>query len=138
MKTEHYFVCEKDRLFCNAHSMHDCSFTAAYESDSLVLFFDHLEQYRDITNSFMLFDGYKQLRIIYHNVRNFELELKFGKKEMFFCNTVAPLLDKKLIMFKFSVDSFDQLSLHFSAFIKHRIWGCKIEMQLSEIEYIWE
>ena len=45
MKTELFLFSEKGELFSKAHPMHDCSFTATFDNSTLVLTFDHLDEY---------------------------------------------------------------------------------------------
>ena len=41
MKTELFPINEKSELFSKAHSMHDCSFVATFEQNTLILTFDN-------------------------------------------------------------------------------------------------
>ena len=66
------------------------------------------------------------------------LRLKYGKKEKDFYDTVEPLDGKELIMFSYSVDCFNQMTLNFRVMIKKKLWGGKIEIAPDKIEYIWE
>lgn len=138
MKTEVFSVGNKNELFSKACSMHDCSFAAALEQNTLVLTFDNLENYYDSTPFTYWFDGYHKLSIKYHNTGFVTLSLKHGKKEKEFYDTVEPLKEKELIMHKYSVDSFNQMTLDFYVMFKKKIWGGKIDIAPEKIEYIWE
>lgn len=137
MKTELFSFREKEKLFSEAQPMHDCSFVAVFDQGTLVLVFDHLESYFGFDNA-KWFEGYRKLTIKYHNADYLNLSLKYGRKEKNFYDTVAPLDGNDLIMYKFSVDSFDEMTLYFRIWIKKKLWGGKIEISPSEIEYIWE
>lgn len=41
-------------------------------------------------------------------------------------------------MYKYAVDSFDQITLDFQVMIKRKLWGGTIEIAPDEIEYVWE
>ena len=138
MKAELFSINEKSELFSKAHSMHDCSFLAKFEQNTLILIFDNLENYLDTPPITHWFDGYHKLTIKYHNTAFVNLCLRYGKKEKNFYDTVEPLNGKKLIMYKYSVDSFNQMTLDFYVMIKKKLWGGKIEIAPDEIEYIWE
>ena len=138
MKTEIFPMTEKGELFAKAHSMHDCSFAATFEQNTLVLVFDNLENYFGPPPVTHWFEEYQKLTIKYHNTDVLNLHLKYGKKENNFYGTVDPLDVKKLIMYKFSVDSFNEITLDFYAQIKKKLWGGKIEISPDRIEYIWE
>ena len=49
MKIEMFLFNDKGELFSKAHPMHDCSFTATFDDNTLVLVFDHLEKYYDVS-----------------------------------------------------------------------------------------
>lgn len=136
--TERFSVKKKGELFDKARSMHDCSFTATYENNTLVLFFDHLEQYYDPVLDTPLFDHFKKLTVKYHGIDYLNLGMRFGKKEKTFYDTVSPLDNKELVMYKYSVDSFNEMQLHFRIYIRKKLWGGTIEISPTEIEYIWE
>ncbi len=137
MKSEAFSMNEKNELFSKAHSMHDCSFTATWEHNTLVLSFDHLENYYDAPGA-AWFADYHKLTIHYRNTEFVNLRLKYGKKEKDYYDTVEPLKGKKLIMHKYCVDCFDQMTLEFYVMIRKKLWGGKLEMAPREIEYIWE
>lgn len=138
MKTESFLISDKDKLFPQAYSMHDCSFTAALEPNALVLTFDHLENYFDCPSATCWPTGFHKLTIKYHNTKFVNLRLKFGKKEKDFYDTLDPLNEKDLIMYKYAMDSFDQITLDFQVMIKQKLWGGTIEIAPDEIEYVWE
>ncbi len=138
MKTEKFSIARKGELFDKAHSMHDCSFNAFFENNTLVLIFDHLDKYYNEQPVTPWFDDYKKLTIKYHNTKFLNLNLKYGRKEKDYYDTVVPLNGKELIMFKFLIDSFDQMILDFRVGIKKKLWGGIIEISPDEIEYIWE
>lgn len=138
MKTELFSINEKDKLFSKAHSMHDCSFVAALEQNTLVLTFDNLENYFDTPPVTYWFDGYNKLTIKYHNTEFVNLSLKYGKKEKDFYDTVDPLNGKEPIGYSYSVDCFNQMTLNFYVMIKKKLWGGKMEIAPDKIEYIWE
>lgn len=118
--------------------MHDCSFNALFEKNTLVLTFDHLDKYCAPSPVVPWFDNYNKLTIKYHNAEFLNLSLKLGKKEKVFYDTVVPLDGKELIMFKFSIDSFDQIKLDFRVSMRKKLWRGIIEISPDEIEYIWE
>ena len=138
MKTELFPINEKSELFSKAHSMHDCSFVATFEQNTLVLTFDNLQNYFGPSPVTYWFEGYHKLTIKYHNTEFINLSLKYGKKEKAFYDTVEPLNGKDLIMYSYSVDCFNQMTLDFYVMIKKNLWGGKIEMAPNKIEYIWE
>ena len=141
MKTEMFLFDDKGELFSKAHPMHDCSFTATFDDNTLVLVFDHLEEYYDgslVGPVIYWFENAKKLTIKYHNTAFVNLCLKYGKKEKDFYDTVDPLNGKELIMFGFSADCFGQMTLNFRVPIKKKLWGGKIEIAPEKIEYIWE
>ncbi len=138
MKTEKFSIERKGDFFDKAHSMHDCSFNALFENNTLVLIFDRLDRYYDAPPVTPWFDDYKKLTIKYHNTEFLNLRLKYGRKEKDFYDTIVPLNGKELIMFKFSIDSFDQMKLDFYVGMKKKLWGGMIEISPDEIEYIWE
>ncbi len=141
MKNEMFLLNDKGELFSKAHPMHDCSFTAAIYDNTLVLVFDHLEEYYDGSidgpNNYW-FENVRKLTIKYHNTEFVNVSLKYGKKEKYYDDTVDLLNDKELIMFGFSVDCFDQMTLDFYVSIKKKLWSGKIEIAPEKIEYIWE
>ena len=47
MRIEKFSLQDKGALFANAHSMHDCEFTVAYENHTLTLTYDGLDGYYD-------------------------------------------------------------------------------------------
>ncbi len=138
MKTELFSISEKSELFSKAHSMHDCSFVATFEQNTLVLTFDNLQNYFDTPPVTYWFDGYHKLTIKYHNTEFVNLSLKYGKKEKDFYDTVDPLNGKDLIMYSYSIDCFNQMTLDFYVMIKKKLWGGKMEIAPDKIEYIWE
>lgn len=138
MKTEKFSIRDKGELFAKANSMHDCSFDAAYENNTLTLTFDHLERYFDGPPITPWFEEYQRLTIRYHGIDSLNLRLKFGKTEKDFYDTVTPLEGKELIMFKYSVDSFNAMILDFYVTIRKKLWGGTLEIYPDEIEYIWE
>ena len=141
MKIEMFLFDDKGELFSKAHPMHDCSFTATFDDNTLVLVFDHLEEYYDGSldgSNIYWFGNARKLTIKYHNTEFVNLCLKYGKKEKDYYNTVDPLNGKELIMFGFSADCFCQMTLDFYVLIKKRLWGGKFEIAPEKIEYIWE
>ena len=136
--TQRFSIENKSELFAGAYSMHDCSFTAAYENNNLTLFFDNLDRYVNPALETPIFGEFKKLAVKYYGVEYLNLGMKFGRKEKAFYDTVSPLNSKELIMFKYSVDSLNALCLHFRVFIKKKMWGGTIEISPTEIEYIWE
>ncbi len=138
MNTERFSFQNKAELFDRVPSMHDCSFTVSYENNTLALIYDHLEQYHGPSLDSPWFRNFKTVTIRYHGINGLNLTLKFGKKEKVFFDTVSPLENKELIMFRYAVDSFDTMTLFFTVFIKKKMWGGTIEMSPSDIEYIWE
>lgn len=56
----------------------------------------------------------------------------------FICAFSQRLNEKNLIMYKYAVDSFDQITLDFQVMIKRKLWGGTIEIAPDEIEYVWE
>ena len=138
MKTELFSISEQGELFAKAHPMHDCSFIATFEQNTLVLTFDNLQNYYDTPPVTYWFDGYQKLTIKYHNTEFVNLSLKYGKKEKDFYDTLEPLSGKELIMFKYSVDCFNQMTLDFRVMIKKKLRGGKMEIAPDKIEYIWE
>ncbi len=141
MKTEMFLFNDKGSLFSKAHPMHDCSFTATFDDNTLVLVFDHLEDYRDGSldgPDIYWFEDVRKLTIKYHNTEFVNLRLKYGKKEQDYYDTVDPLNGKELIMFGYSADCFGQMTLDFRVPIKKKLWGGKIEIAPEKIEYIWE
>ncbi len=138
MKIEKFSIKKKGELFDHADSMHDCSFTANFQNNILTLFFDHLDQYYDGPPYTSWFDGFKKLTIKYYVIDYLELKLTYGKKQLVFDNTVSHLESAELTMYKYSVDSFDTMSLEFDALLKKKLWSGTIEISPNEIEYIWE
>ena len=141
MRTEMILFSDKGELFSKAHSMHDCSFTATFDDNTLVLVFDNLEKYYDVSldgSNVFWFENAKKLTIKYHNTEFVNLLLKYGKKENDYYDTVEPLNGKELIMFGYSADCFGQMTLDFRVFIKKKMWGGKLEIAPDKIEYIWE
>ena len=141
MKTEMFLFNDKGELFSKAHPMHDCSFTATFDDNTLVLVFDHLEEYMDVSldgTDIYWFDNVRKLTIKYHNTEFVNLRLKYGKKEKDYYDTIDPLNGKELIMFGYSADCFGQMTLDFYVSIKKKLWGGKIEIAPEKIEYIWE
>ncbi len=98
MKEELFSISEKGELFSKAHSMHDCSFVAIFDLNTLVLTFYNLQDYFDTPHVTDRFDGYHKLTIKYHNTKFVNLSLKYGKKEKDFYDTLEPLSGKELIM----------------------------------------
>ena len=138
MKIELFSIAEKRELFSKAHPMHDCSFVAEFEQNTLILTFNNLEKYFDTPPVKYWFDEYHKLTIKYHNTEFVNLSLKYGKKEKDFYDTVEHLNGKELIMYKYSVDCFNQMTLDFYVMIKKKLWGGKMEIAPDKIEYIWE
>ena len=138
MKTELLSISEKSELFSKAHPMHDCSFVATLEQNTLILTFDNLQNYFDTPPVTYWFEGYHKLTIKYHSTEFINLSLKYGKKEKVFYDTLEPLSGKELIMFKYSVDCINQMTLDFRVMIKKKLWGGKMEIAPDKIEYIWE
>ena len=138
MKAELFSIDEKTELFTKAHPMHDCSFIASFEQNTLVLTFDNLQNYFDTPPVTYWFEGYHKLTIKYRNTEFINLSLKYGKKEKDFYDTVDPLNGKELIMIGYSVDCFNQMTLDFYVKIKKKLWGGKMEIAPDKIEYIWE
>ena len=79
MKTELFLFSDKGELFSKANPMHDCSFTAKFDNNTLILTFDHLEEY-DSTLIYGL-EGFKKLTIKYHDTEFADLTLKYKKTE---------------------------------------------------------
>ena len=141
MKIERFLFNDKGELFSKAHPMHDCSFTATFDDNTLVLVFDHLEKYYDVSidsSNVFWFENAKKLTIKYYNTEFVNLCLKYGKQEKDYYDTVEPLNNKELIMFGYSADCFGQMTLKFRVFIKKKLWGGKLEIAPEKIEYIWE
>ena len=138
MRTEKYSINEKGELFAHALSMHDCDFVASLEDNTLILTFVHLEWYYDTPPITPWFNDYKKLTIKYSGIGSLDLNLKFGKKEKHFYDTVSPLEGKELTMYKYSLDSFNAMILDFDVRIKSKLWGGTIKIYPKEIEYIWE
>ena len=84
MKTELLSISEKSELFSKAHPMHDCSFVATFEQNTLVLTFDNLQNYFDAPPVTYSFDEYRKLTIKYHNTEFVDVRLKYGKKREIF------------------------------------------------------
>ena len=123
MKTEIFSLKDKGTLLAKARSMHDCSFTVSYENDTLILVFDHLEQYFGPAPGGPWFDNHQKCTVKYRNVKYLCLTLKYRKKEKNYFDTVEALTEKEPIMFKFSVDSFDHMYLDFLVEIKKNSGG---------------
>lgn len=138
MKVEKFSIKDKTEIFQKLDPMHDCRFTATFGNNKLVLVYDNLEQYYDGPPISMWYENYKRVTVIYHTKDSIDLQLKCGKKEKSFYDTVTPLNDKELIMYKFSIDCFDKMMLDFDVLVKKKFWGGKIEIYPDEIEYIWE
>ena len=141
MKIEMFLFNDKGELFSKAHPMHDCSFTATFNDNTLVLVFDNLEKYRDGSldgSEIYWFEGVRKLTIKYHNTEFVNLLLKYKKIEKDYYDTVEPLNGNELIMFGYSADCFGQMTLDFYAFMKKKMWGGKFEIAPERIEYIWE
>ena len=141
MRTEMILFSDKGELFSKAHPMHDCSFTATFDDNTLVLVFDHLEKYYDVSldgSNVFWFENAKKLTIKYYNTEFVNLCLKYWKKEKDYYDTVEPLNGKELIMFGYSADCFGKMTLDFHVFIKKKMWGGKLEIAPDKIEYIWE
>ena len=141
MRTEMILFSDKGELFSKAHPMHDCSFTATFDDNTLILVFDNLEKYCDVSldgSDIYWFEGLRKLTIKYHNTEFVNLSLKYYKKEKDYYDTVEPLNGKELIMFGYSADSFGQMTLDFYVSMKKKLWGGKFEIAPEKIEYIWE
>ena len=141
MRTEMILFSDKGELFSKAHSMHDCSFTATFDDNTLILVFDNLEKYYDVSldgSDIIRFENARKLTIKYHNTEFVNLLLKYGKQEKDYYDTVEPLNNKELIMFGYSADCFGQMTLDFRVIIKKKMWGGKLEIAPDKIEYIWE
>ena len=141
MRTEMILFSDKGELFSKARPMHDCSFTATFDDNTLILVFDNLGKYYDVSldgSDIIRFENARKLTIKYHNTEFVNLCLKYGKKENDYYNTVEPLNGKELIMFGYSVDCFGQMTLDFRVSIKKKLWGGKLEIAPEKIEYIWE
>lgn len=140
MKVQTFSIKNKGEIFEHADSMHDCSFVAVYENSILTLTFDHLEQYCGSATSSDVpwFGDFKKLTIKFWGCECLDLELKHGRKEKDFFDTIAPLENQDLVMFKYSIDSFDAMTLHFTLFEKRRSWGGRIIIYPAQIEYVWE
>ena len=141
MKTEMILFSDKGELFSKAHPMHDCSFTATFDDNTLILVFDNLEKYCDVSldgSDIYWFEGLRKLTIKYHNTEFVNLSLKYYKKEKDYYDTVEPLNGKELIMFGYSADCFGQMTLDFYVSMKKNLWGGKLEIAPDKIEYIWE
>ena len=137
MKYERFSIQNKGELFEKASPMHDCSFTASYENETLVLHYEGLDSYRTPEDK-PFFDGFQRVTVRYLGVRRFDMQLKFGKKEKDHDNTLAPINGKENSMFCFSIDSFNTLTLTFRVMIKKKLWGGRITMFPKEVEYLWE
>lgn len=139
MKTERFSFKNKGEIFDSAASMHDCSFTATYENETLTVTFDHLEQYYGPYSDTPWFGDFKKLTIKYFGVSYLDLNLKYRKKEQDYYNTLSPLDGKELIMFGYAIDSFEAMRLQFRVYyIRKRGWSGTIEISPTDIEYIWE
>ena len=79
-----------------------------------------------------------KLTIHYRDIDGFGLYLQQGKRNKEYFNTVKPLENCELIMFKYSIDSFDAVILDFFVTQRKKHLNGKIEMYPKEIEYIWE
>lgn len=138
MKTEKFLVSDKGGIFSKANAMHDCSFTLSSEERALTLCFNNLGQYNDGPPITPWFGGYDKLTIHYRDIDGFGLYLQQGKRNKEYFNTVKPLENCELIMFKYSIDSFDAVILDFFVTQRKKHLNGKIEMYPKEIEYIWE
>ena len=140
MKVQTFSIKNKGEIFEHADSMHDCSFVAAYENSVLTLTFDRLEQYCGSATSSDTpwFGDFKKLTVRYSGCKHLTLELKHGRKEKDFYDTLAPLENKALRMYNYSINSFDEMQLHFTVFEKRRMWDGIISISPAEIEYVWE
>ena len=137
MKIDKLSIKNKSELFEKGDPMHDCSFTASFENNILTLVFDNLEQYYGPEPTTQWFGDYKKLTVKY-STKSLHLTLKYGKKEKYFWKTVEELKKSELIMFKYSVDTFNEMTLEFHIFTKKKLWLGLISISPSEIEYIWE
>ena len=139
MRIEKFTLQDKGELFANARSMHDCNFTVAYEQQILTLTYDKLDQYYDGPGIVPWFED-RKLTVRYHGKDCFTLMLRNGKKDQYYFDDeiVEALAGKELEMYKYSVDSFNTLTLHFWAEKKRKRWVGSIEIRPDEIEYIWE
>ena len=138
MKTENFSFTDKGELFEKANPMHDCYFTASFDNNTLVLTFDNLDRYYDSPPDMPWFEGHKKLIVKYHGVDLLDLTLFFKKREKDFCNTVSPLSDKVLRMYKYSVDCFDEMTLDFDTNSNKKSGRGTLVFSAKEIEYIWE
>lgn len=140
MKIEKFSLRDKGALFANAHAMHDCNFTVAYENQTLILTYDKLDQYYDGPPLTPWFENEKKLTIRYHGIDHLRVDLSYGKKAKWYIDSEAvdALAGKELEMYKYSVDSFGKMTLDFWVMIKRSQWAGSIEIRPDEIEYIWE
>ncbi len=140
MKIEKFSIKNKGEIFDKANPMHDCDFTATFENNTLILFFDHLDLYYDGFPPVLThwFEGCKKVTIKYYDIDCIELTLKRRKKELHFYDTVTELENKKLTMYRYWIDCFDDLFLDFYVNDKKKTWEGRIEICPTEIEYIWE
>lgn len=138
MKIEKFEISDKSGIFSKADSMHDCSFTCSLQDNTLTLNFNNLEQYYDELPVTPWFGEYKKLTINYRNIDCLNLCLKHGKREKDYYNTVKPLENCELIMFKYSIDSFNAMTLDFYVTQRNKNLSGIIEIYPKEIEYIWE
>jgi len=138
MKTEKFSIADKGTLLSKANPMHDCYFVAYFDNNTLVLTFDNLDRYYDSPPDTPWFDCHKKLTVKYHGIDFLNLTLFSRKREKVFCNTVAPLSDKALRMYKYSVDCFDDVTLDFDADTKKKSGRGTLVFSPNEIEYIWE
>ena len=140
MKVQTFSIKSKGEIFEHADPMHDCSFVAMYDNGILTLVFDGLERYCGPapTSGTPWFGDFKKLTVRFSGCKSLTLELKHGRKEKDFYDTLAWLENKELVMFKYSIDSFDEMQLHFTAYEKRRSWGGIISVNPAQIEYVWE
>ena len=138
MKTEHFSLQDVGAFFAGVPSMHDCSFTVSYQNNTLIVVFDHLEQYFGPAPSGPWFGVFQKCTVKYRNVKFLDLTLKYGRKEKFFADIVGVLDGKELVMFGYSVDSARHLILDFRIGVKKKWWGGILKMTPDMVEYIWE
>ena len=136
MTNTEIFTIDKKELIFNVPSMHDCYFTVLYNDNILTLVFDDLNRYRDLSHS-PIYGDYKKLTIKYY-VSYVDLNLKYLKKKKLSFDTIEPLDNHILIMYKYSVDSFGEMRLHFNAEKNKKFATATIDILPTKIECIWE
>ena len=117
-------------------AMHDCYFTLSHNNNILTLVFDNLSQYHDYTHT-PVYGDYKKLTIKYYT-SYVDLNLKYLKRKKLSFDSIEPLDNHILIMYKYSVDSFGEMRLHFNAEKNKKFGTATIDIVPTKIECIWE